>query len=714
MDSPTLLHVLLLEDSPLDADLIVDWLNGDGFDCRVQRAQTRDEFTSALCDNQFDIVLADYSLPGFDGISALRITQELRPQLPFIIVSGHLGEELAIDTLKQGATDYVLKGRLQRLSPAVNRALREVKERVERQRIETVLRTLSEASLVLSSLDYTTTLQHVARLAVPHFADYCLVDVVESDGFPGGRLHAAPSDVSVKRVAVAHANEALQPLADQLLRYTFALQSGQPLCKVIESGQSQLLAGVDASFIEENAREEQHRQILRELGAASCMMIPLLSEGQVLGVMTFVSSKSGRRFNTLDVSLAEDLARRCALAIDKARLHRKTLESLRARDEFLAVLSHELRSPLTAILGWIHLLNNGDIDRETLARGLQVIERNARMQKQLIDDLLEVSRVITGRLHLELQPVTLRDIAQNTLNSLKPTWEAKNLHVEFVDQATSSLVMGDGPRLQQILYNLIANAIKFTPQGGHIEIALTNQKNYVGLVVKDTGEGIAREFLPYVFDRFQQADSSTTRRHGGLGLGLAIVRHLTEMHGGTIHADSPGHGHGATFTFCLPLLGTVPSVSDGQTIGATPPAQSDNEISDSLMLSNLRVLLVEDGDDMRDMIATILRGSGAQVTSVDSVEAAIAALEINVPDVLLSDIGMPGADGYALMRHVKVWEEKNQRRIPALALTAYAGEEDRARTCAAGFLAHLAKPVEPDHLVNAVANLARNPQKPLL
>ena len=345
------MRVLLLEDSPLDADLIIDRLDSDGLSCDVIRVQTRDEYVSALQKSApehmasdqtcFDCILADYTLPGFDGPQALELARELCPHLPFIFVSGQMGEELAIDTLKLGATDYVLKNRLQRLVPAIKRALSEAQIRNERARIEITLQVLSQASLVLSSLDYATTLAHVARLAVPHFADYCMVDVLNEERI-------------LERVAVAHARPECEELAQRLMDFDPLPHSEHPVWGVIDSRRSQLLARVNDEVLQLGTHGVAHKEILQQLGFHSCMLVPLLAEGRALGVMIFVSASPTHHYQTLDVALAEDLARRCAMAVENARLHHKALETLRARDEFLAVLSHELRSPLTSMLGWIH------------------------------------------------------------------------------------------------------------------------------------------------------------------------------------------------------------------------------------------------------------------------------------------------------------------------------------------------------------------------
>jgi signal transduction histidine kinase len=686
-DIITTLKILLLEDSPLDADLVIDWLQDGGLNCQFNCVQTRDDFVKALREGGFELILADYSLPGFDGIAALELAQELRPQIPFIFVSGYLGEDLAIETLKRGATDYVLKGRLERLLPSVERALREAKERDERRRIDTTLHILSQASLSLSSLDYETTLSHVARLAVPHFADLCLVDVVAEDG-------------SIERVAIAHAAPLHHEIAGQILQQAPGRNSEHPIRQVLELKQSRLLPTVTPEMLTGYARDENHLQLLLQLGIESVMLVPLLANGQALGVMSLISCSSERHYDTLDLALAEDLARRCAMAIENARLHRKTLNALRARDEFLAVISHELRSPLTAILGWTHLLQDDELDSAMQTHAIDVIERNTKVQLQLIEDLLDVSRIITGRLRLEMKSVSVSKIIENVLTLITPTARTKGIQVELVNRAQTDLITGDEARLQQIFWNLVSNAIKFTPAQGQVHIELSDEDHILSVVVQDSGEGIDASFLPYVFDRFRQANSSSTRQHGGLGLGLSIVRHLSEMHAGTVEVHSGGPGQGASFTVKLPFRTPASPLAD---VGEkNPELPTEIKKSKRATLEGRRILLVEDGEDARHIIATILRHAGANVTAVSCAADAMKALRANPPEVLISDIGMPTEDGYSLRRRVKEWESQQHQRIPAIALTAYASEKDRQLSLAAGFELHLTKPIEPDLLISSI------------
>lgn len=371
----------------------------------------------------------------------------------------------------------------------------------------------------------------------------------------------------------------------------------------------------------------------------------------------------------------------------------------RAKDEFLAVLSHELRTPLQPILGWVKLLRQGHLDEATITRGLNTIERNAKVQGQLIEDLLDVSRIVAGRLSVQLHTVDLSAVIDLAIDAVRPAAEARSVSIKTNLEADVD-VAGDPYRLQQIVWNLLSNAIAFTPEGGRIEIRLERRDANAVVSVRDTGRGIARQFLPHIFDRFRQADSTTTRRHGGLGLGLAIVRHLVEIHGGTIEAESAGEGHGATFTVTLPLLVDAVAesapVPDPGRIGSWTP----------LPLSGLRLLVVEDDGDTADLLQTILTYYGAAVTAATSAAEALPLLERTRPDVLISDISMPGGDGYALVRTLRTLGAERGGRTPALALTAHARAADTEHAFLAGFQAHVAKPVEPAELAQIIARLA--------
>jgi len=436
--------------------------------------------------------------------------------------------------------------------------------------------------------------------------------------------------------------------------------------------------------------------------------VPLVARGRVLGVLTCLATTSGHRFGRLDLEMAQELAHRAALAADNAWLYwtsqeaRKAAEEAnRAKDEFLATLSHELRTPLTPILGWTMMLRGGRTDAATTMRGLQVIERNVRAQAQLIEDLLDVSRIIIGKLRVDLRPIELAAVLETGLEPVRPSADAKEIRVK-VDVQARAYVLGDPDRLQQVVWNLASNAVKFTPQGGRIEVRLHQHDAHVDLTVTDTGRGISPEFLPHVFERFRQADSTSTRKFGGLGLGLAIVRHLVELHGGTVHATSPGVDQGASFTVRLPVIAAE---SQGVSVSG-PHAAEEEEPAGVTGLAGVRVAVVEDEDDVRDFLSTTLREYGAEVAAFASAKEALEALEREVPDVLVSDIAMPGDDGFALIRRVRALPAERGGRLPAVALTAFARDEDKSRVLAAGYQVHLPKPVEPHKLAAVVARLA--------
>jgi len=392
---------------------------------------------------------------------------------------------------------------------------------------------------------------------------------------------------------------------------------------------------------------------------------------------------------------AQDLA-------DLADASRAAAETAnRLKDEFLAVVSHELRSPLNAVLGWAHLLGGGRLDRIQTATAIHTIDRNAKALARIIDDLLDISRIVGGAIRIDPVPVDLVAVIQGALDEIRLIAEAKGVTLMFTCRVVPNLVGGDAFRLQQVVANLLSNAVKFTPSGGNVEVRLASTEAQAEIQVVDTGRGIAAEFLPHIFERFTQADASTTRRHGGIGLGLAIVKALVERHGGTVQADSPGPGRGAAFTIRIPVLALQEAdelgrqgMQEGTTSSATP------------RLDGVRVLLTEDDADGRQVLTLILELAGAKVTAVESVRGALSVLDSLRPDVLVSDVGLPDEDGYTLIRHVRNRDAARGQTTPAIALTGYVSSDDRARLLAAGFSIHLRKPVEPSVIVGAVASLA--------
>ena len=378
----------------------------------------------------------------------------------------------------------------------------------------------------------------------------------------------------------------------------------------------------------------------------------------------------------------------------------------RLKDEFLATVSHELRTPLNAMLGWTNLLRSGKVDAENVPRALEVIERNARSQAKIIEDLLDVSRIITGKLKLEVQPVNVAAVIKSVVESVMPAAEANDIIVRQTISSENSSMIGDAARLQQILWNLLTNSIKFTPRGGRVEVKLERENLALVVSVSDTGKGIEPEFLPHVFDRFRQADGTTTRHFGGLGLGLAIVRHLVELHGGTVHASSAGIGEGATFTVKLPQTPlSQPVKHEPEAAGKMQNEPANIKLEENL--KGLKILVVDDEIGTLEMLKVFLETSGACVTSANSVSEALDILKTNVPDVIISDIGMPGTDGYQFIESVRQMPPEDGGNVPAVALTAYALKEDKQKALRSGFQMHIAKPVEIDSLVSTITNLVQ-------
>ncbi|HEX9941489.1 MAG TPA: response regulator [Thermoanaerobaculia bacterium] len=572
-------RILIVDDSPEDREAYRRLLLQDRRHAyEFLEAETGEEGLRAALDEEPDCLLLDYKLPDVDGLEFL---DRLLPQklVPVIVLTGQGNEAVAVEAMKAGAQDYLLKGAVSRdrLQHAVHNAIEKV----------TLRRKVEERTAEL-----------------------------------------------------AEANEALRRMYDDLEmlveRRTAELSvTNQELKKEIR--------------IREWAEQERARLLVLEQAA-----------------------------------------------------RQQAEEANRMKDEFLATLSHELRTPLNAILGWVQVLRTGKLDEAAAARALETIERNSRMQAQLIADLLDVSRIITGKLRLDFKPVELHRIIDAALESVRPAADAKGIQLAVSLGRLSSPVLGDADRLQQVVWNLLSNAIKFTPRSGRVEVRLSESAPNALIQVSDTGIGIRPDFLPYVFDRFRQAESSLTRSHGGLGLGLSIVRHMVELHGGTVEVDSVGEGQGATFTVRLPLRAELAEASplEGR------PAASSRVWSLPDLLKDVRVLVVEDEEDTRDLLVTALEQCGAEVAAVGSVPAALAAFDRATPDVLVSDIGIPEEDGYSLIHKVRSREAGNGGKVPAAALTAYARAEDRLRALEAGFQTHLAKPVDPSELVATVARLA--------
>lgn len=561
---------------------------------------------------------------------------------------------------------------------------------------------LAEASRALgSSLDYEATLRTVAQLAVPRIADWCAVDVLDDQG-------------ALKRLAVAHVDPAKVEFARSLReRYPEDPESPQGIHAVLRTRQPAMISSIDDDMLVHAARDQEHLAILRALGLTSYIAVPLVAHGRALGVMSFVTAESGRRYAESDLQFAQAVAERAALAVDNARAYREARAANRAKDEFLATLSHELRTPINAIMGWAQMLQHGVVDPARFEHAVDAIVRNAAAQSRLIEDLLDLSRIVSGRLRLDVELLDLSAVVAAAVLTIEPAAQAKGLRVQTVADQGNARVYGDRQRLQQAVWNLLSNAVKFTPRGGRIQIQVLRVNSHVEVAVSDTGEGIAPDVLPFVFDRFRQADSSSTRRHTGLGLGLAIVRHIVELHGGTVEVASAGTGTGATFRLKLPLSVAKtemgPSASAPATAPAhpaTPAVETASLAADALPdLADTYVLVVEDEPDAREMVGYLLRQRNAEVAVAASMDEALTALDVRVPDVLISDIEMPDRDGYDLIRAVRARSVERGGQVAAAALTAYSRAEDRARTMLAGYDAHLSKPVDLAELMAVIARL---------
>ncbi|HEU0175633.1 MAG TPA: ATP-binding protein [Blastocatellia bacterium] len=395
-------------------------------------------------------------------------------------------------------------------------------------------------------------------------------------------------------------------------------------------------------------------------------------------------------------------AKRQQLLVSERNARMAAEDANRLKDEFLSTVSHELRTPLTAINGWAMMLRNGRLDSAQTARALETIVRNAKAQNQLIDDLLDVSRIITGKLRMDAAPLKLSSVIEAAVDTVRPAADAKEIHLSALLDPMAEKVTGDAERLQQVVWNLLSNAVKFAPKGGRVEVRLERADSHVKIVVADNGQGIKPEFLPYVFEHFRQEDSGTNRQQGGLGLGLAIVRHIVELHGGTVHAASEGLGKGAIFTVALPIAqGRAVSPDELRGRAAGGNLAPENPPS----LEGVRALFVDDEADARELIAMMLAQVGAEVRTAASATEALAACDEWRPDVLISDIGMPGEDGYTLMKELRARESERGGHIPAIALTAYGRREDCWRALSVGYESHLSKPVEPAELLTVVASL---------
>ncbi|MGQ4648303.1 response regulator [Lyngbya aestuarii] len=640
---------LLIDDNPDDRALALRKLKQEFSAFQAIEISSGQELERELTCREFDLVITDYQLRWMDGLDVLRQVKTHAPDCPVVMFTGTGSEEVAVEAMKSGLDDYIIK------SP-----------------------------------------QHYARLAVAVRA----------------ALERAAQRQALREVQIRY-QELFERVPIGLYRLSTTgkfLEANPALLQLLgyKNWQALLNSEITQHQTDTKANSILQSRIERE-GVVKDFEMPMRRcDGTLIWVRHNSRSVCNENGELLYYEGAiEDITKRKQVENERIQLLIREQEARaeaetanRLKDEFLATLSHELRTPLNAIVGWSSLLRKQQLNPEKTARAIEIIERNAQAQAQLIEDLLDVSRIIRGKLQLNIYPVDLQQITLAALDTVKPAAEAKQIQLEFLFEPVTGNIKGDRDRLQQIIWNLLSNAIKFTPVRGSVSVRLNWLENYVQIQVKDNGKGIVPEVVPYIFERFRQAESTTTRSQGGLGLGLAIVRHLVELHGGKVWCESSGLGTGAIFTVQLPTLNER-KARVGNPQQANPPASSNPQF----LLQDLRVLVVEDEIDSLEFLTTVLEQEGAKVTAAKSVQEALQVLTQLSPDVLVSDIAMPGQDGYSLIRQIRKVEANGEQFLPAIALTAYAQESDEQKAFQAGFQVHLTKPFEPNDLVAAILQL---------
>ncbi len=723
-------NVLLLEDNSADVEILTTTLDRGGLECVFTVVETRAAFQSALETQSIDIVLSDYSLPAFNGLSAIELVIEQFPEVPCVLVSGILGEERAIEALKSGATDYVLKQRLERLVPAVKRALRERKERqalaeataelkASETRFRTSVETMADCFMLLESVrDFEENIQDLVVGYLNEAAcEYLSVD--QSD--QGGKsLYAV-----IPAFKDAVGNTALtKALTRALTKVT--PNKGPDLflsfCGVIES---------DSAFAEEvtiKGHQSSDQFVVLDIRAAK------LGDGLVLTWRDITEQEQNEQ-------------RRFQLLAETERARNQAEQANQFKDIFLANLSHELRSPLSAIIGWLEISSDRLDNRTLVAKAIETSCRNAKLVNHLIGDLIDVSRITQKGFFCDLEPLAidrLIKIVANVIDTVSPAAKNKNIQVTFSynqsAQRSVGQIMGDAPRLEQVVSNLLSNAVKSTSAKGQINIELETLPNAVTISVKDTGQGISQDILPHIFEPFWQTDETLYGSLGnssrqGLGLGLSIVHYIVEAHGGQVSAQSDGLGAGSSFLVNLPLASEL-ALSVQASSALEPPVQTglnvenyqqngqpgdeavtDNVIAsqpkdsnptvESTLLKGRRVLVVEDYQDGLDVYTFMLEAYGATVRAALSTEAALQIFHQFKPDVVVSDIDLPSKSGYELVREIRALPAHEGGDIPAIALTAFSGPRYRTRALLAGFQQYIVKPIELQEMATAVASLCQ-------
>ena len=651
-------------------------------DVTLVEAESGRHALRCLLQQEFAVILLDVNMPGLDGFETAALIRERRSSehTPIIFVTAHGDDAYAARGYSLGAVDYILAP----VQPNVLRA--KVSVFIDLYRKTAQVRQQREALW-----RYAAQLQQLSEASLAIYSATAFDDLLRAVAHSARRIIGARQ---------ASATAAMQE-DGHYLTVTLGPEDGAERRSRTGSERRLTIEGPQRMTQAELENLEPLHLRPTELAAGMALRgwlaAPLAArDGRPLGLIQLSDKRDGE-FTAEDERVLMQLARMASVTIDNA-VAAEAREANRLKDDFLGVLSHELRTPLQAMLAWTEILRSKPPEPALLARGLEVIERGTRAQVQLIGDLLDVSRIIRGQLRIDSSVVDLVRVVEQAIETLKPAAAKKRIAIAWVPPVSDCRVLGDAARLQQVVWNLLSNAIKFTPDEGRVEVALTVEAGRVLIQVRDTGSGIPPEFLPHAFERFRQADSSAARPHGGLGLGLAIVRHLVEMHGGSVQARNRTDATGAVFSVFLPRPAAAP-LGNGASAASKP-------VDGAGRLEGIRVLLVEDERQARESVTTYLEMLGAEVMAVNSAAAAMSALEFGIPDVLLSDIGMPEEDGYTLIRRVRTWESAHGSRIPAAALTAYVRADDRAAALNAGFDTHLAKPVEPAELAKVVRRLA--------
>jgi signal transduction histidine kinase len=689
-------NILLVDDKPervLALEAVLEHLNQN-----IVRAFSGREALRALLNEDFAVILLDVNMPGMDGFETASLIRQRKAtqHTPIIFVTASNDDEHLTRGYSLGAVDYIQAP----FSPDVLKAkvnvfvdLATKSEQVKRQaaslrRRAQQLQKLAAASVAINSaLSIEKMLQTVTDVARDVIGTHQAITLFLLNDSTARRL---PRTLAVSSFSDKYQKWRERDLAMDVIATTIVAQSRTA---------TRLTAN--------ELREHPDWDIVKNVDippiVGGMLAAPLMSrDGHSFGVI-YLSDRVDGDFTQNDEAVLVQLAQMASIAIENT-LFAEERETNRIKDEFLSTLSHELRTPLNAMLGWTQLLRMEKLSDE-VAYGVDVIERNAKAQAKLVEDMLDVSRVTTGKMKLKSRQADLAAVVQAALDTVRPAADAKQIELKWIHELDSTDIFGDPDRLQQVVWNLLSNAVKFTQAGGRVEVRTNRNNGFFRIVVTDNGPGISAKFLPHVFDRFRQADASSTRAHGGLGIGLTIVRHIVELHGGRVQAESAGEGRGASFTVELPVIAPKPATEEAprHTPAAIdlPRASSNGGAS----VQGMRILLVDDEADAREVIARLLRRAGAHVETAGGAPAALEHLSRQCPDLLISDIAMPDCDGYELLRSARQLPGIRDLSLPAIALTAYAREEDRARALAAGFEDHVCKPVEADHLLGVISSL---------